>query len=103
MQPDATSGGGAGPCLRLPDAQLDYQTLSSITSLPPEALDWLDEAVTHAILQESEEHFGLFEFRHHLIREVLLEELTNARRMRFHQAPPSRRCETHRPTRCGAL
>ena len=81
----------------------DYQTLSSITSLPPEALDWLDEAVTHAILQESEEHFGLFEFRHHLIREVLLEELTNARRMRFHQAPPSRRCETHRPTRCGAL
>lgn len=64
----------------------DYQLLGSITELPPEALDWLDDAVTHAILQESEQHFGQFEFRHHLIREVLLEELTTARRMRFHKA-----------------
>jgi hypothetical protein len=66
--------------------EFDYPSLKAVGAFPDEALDWVEGAVTHGILQESSEHFGLFEFRHHLIREVLLDELSSIRRTNLHRA-----------------
>jgi DNA-binding CsgD family transcriptional regulator/tetratricopeptide (TPR) repeat protein len=66
--------------------EFDSELLRTVGSLPESSLDQLDAPVSQGIIQEVPDSLGSYQFTHHLVREVLLDELSMARRLRLHRS-----------------